>query len=63
MIEVYYIFALVVLLPLFICFQKTGKPPALAFLVLVPLFGFLIAVTVLAFGRWPFVPGQGGSTG
>lgn len=49
---------LLMLLPLFLfwrVFGKTGMPPALALVCLVPGVGHLLALLVLAFSRWPAV--------
>lgn len=46
------------LLPLILLwrvFGKAGMPPATALVCLIPGFGFLLALLILAFGRWPAV--------
>ena len=51
---VVYLLSLVLFLfPLWKIFGKTGLHPALSLLVLVPGFGGLICLLVLAFARWP----------
>ena len=42
--------------PLWRVFARTGLPPALALLVLIPIAGPLFAACVLAFARWPKEP-------
>ena len=44
------------LLPLFLLwrtFGKAGLPPATALVCLIPGFGFLLALLILAFSHWP----------
>lgn len=36
-------------------FERAGLPTGYAFLVLIPSVGFLIALAVLAFSRWPSI--------
>lgn len=46
------------LLPLALIFGKAGRSPWLAALVLIPVVGILIALRMLAYGRWPAVEGK-----
>jgi hypothetical protein len=34
-------------------FKRAGMNPALAFLAIIPSFGFIICLILLAFSRWP----------
>ena len=48
-------FSLILIVPLWKIFRKTGKAPALAFFAFVPVIGFLVVTLILAFSRWPSV--------
>ena len=48
-----------VLIPLWKIFGKTGRSPWLSLLVFIPGLGSLICALILAFGRWPAVDGGG----
>lgn len=47
------ILAILMLYPAWRVFDRTGFPPALSFLVLVPGIGTLVALGILAFAEWP----------
>ncbi len=49
----YILSVVLVLYPLWKIFGKTGLHPALSLLFLIPGFGGLICITVLAFAHWP----------
>jgi hypothetical protein len=46
----------VVLVPLWRIFARTGLPPLLALIVLIPIAGPLFSGCILAFARWPREP-------
>ncbi len=48
--------SLVMLWPLWRIFVRTGKSPAWAFLVFVPIIGWLTIYLILALSRWPAFP-------
>lgn len=50
------IISLVLLYPAWRIFKRAGIHPGLAFTVLVPMAGPLIATFILAFTRWPNEP-------
>lgn len=50
---VWAILALLLVYPAWRIFERTGLSPALGLLVLIPGFGGLIALAVLAFAEWP----------
>ncbi len=45
-------FGVIVLIPLWRIFQRAGLAPALALFVLIPVFGALMVVLILAIARW-----------
>lgn len=47
------VIAILLLYPAWRVFTRTGFPPAIALVVLVPGVGILIALGVLAFAEWP----------
>jgi len=47
------ILAILMLYPAWRIFERTGFPPALAFLVLIPGVGMLVVLGILAFAEWP----------
>lgn len=49
--------SLLLVIPLWRVFGRTGLHPALSLLVFIPVLGFLIVLGVLAFSRWPNVEG------
>ena len=52
----YELFAALCAVPLFVLFRRAGLKPWPAALVFVPLVGFCIAGSALAFPRWPVLP-------
>jgi len=48
-----FVAGLVMLWPLWLIFARTGKSPALAFLVLIPVLGWLAIYLILALSKWP----------
>ena len=56
--------ALVVIFPCWKIFRRAGLNPALALFIFVPVVGWWIAGVILAFSKWPAVPGtpSGGAT-
>lgn len=44
---------LLTVIPTWRIVQRTGYPPALSLLVVVPLIGPLVVLIVLAYGDWP----------
>jgi len=54
-----FILTLVLLLfPLWKIFGKAGFNPLLSLLLLIPFFGAVACVLILAFGRWPATEGR-----
>ena len=51
-----FIAGLVMLWPLWRIFVRTGKSPALAFLVFIPILGWLAIYLFLALSKWPAIP-------
>jgi hypothetical protein len=49
----YYLFALIVLVPVVQIFDRAGFRPAWAVLLAVPGFGFILCAAVLALKKWP----------
>ncbi len=49
-------FAIAFVLPLWFAFKKAGLPPALALIALIPTFGAIICLFILAFSTWRVVP-------
>lgn len=49
----------IVLYPLWRIFGRTGLPPALSLIVLLPIAGPLFVSCILAFARWPKEPQHG----
>jgi hypothetical protein len=45
--------AILMFYPAWRIFERTGFPPALALLVLIPGVGILVALGILAFAEWP----------
>lgn len=46
----------IVLYPLWRIFRRTGLPPVLSIIVLIPIAGPLFVSCILAFARWPKEP-------
>jgi hypothetical protein len=55
-VQVYEIFAILVALPLWMCFRRAGLKPWGTLAVFVPFIGFAVAASALAFPRWPALP-------
>ncbi len=45
-------FGVIILIPLWRIFQRAGLAPALALLALIPVFGAMVVVLILAIARW-----------
>ena len=52
----YEIFAVLVAVPLYYLFRRAGLKPWPVVTVFIPLLGFPIAASALAFPRWPALP-------
>lgn len=48
--------AILLVIPLYRVMAKAGLNPALAFLIAIPGFGYLIVIGILAFADWPNEP-------
>lgn len=49
----YFIGTAVVLYPAWRIFQRAGLNPALSLLLFIPSLGYIVAVCVLGFSKWP----------
>lgn len=56
----YYIGTAIILYPAWRIFQRAGLNPALSLLLLIPLVGYIIALCVLGFSKWPQEMGREG---
>jgi hypothetical protein len=54
---------LVMLWPLWRIFTRTGKSPMLAFLVFIPILGWLAIYLILALSKWPALPSDNKGAG
>jgi len=56
---------IIFLVPVWVIFKKAGYSPFLSLLGVVPLFGMLVQMIILAFGSWPVLKEAraGGSDG
>ncbi len=56
---VFLAFAVAAVLPIFFIFRKAGMSPFFGFLMLIPGFGFLICLSILAFSQWNLNTAEG----